>query len=205
MHSSVDMWPSPFAAMTTQRERGYSLVEAILVIGIILTLSAITVLNVRTMLRVSQVDAAYDLTLTAMRQARQSSLSERRIFVLTFTAPGTVLLQRMEQDGSVTTVNQAALPANIQFRTEPGMPTSSAYTPDNFGTGASAIDFNGANTIYFRPDGSARDAIGRINNGVIYIARPSELTTARAITLFGSTGRIKGWRLRGVGGIPHWE
>jgi hypothetical protein len=41
---------------------------------------------------------------------------------------------------------------------------------------------------------------------VIYVARPNELTGARAITLLGTTGRIRGWRLGPKpGGGVLWE
>ncbi len=59
-----------------------------------------------------------------------------------------------------------------------GMPTSpNAFpkTPDGFGVGTTAIDFDQGiaggvkNVIYFYPDGSAQDAAGNINNGVVYL------------------------------------
>ena len=72
--------------------------------------------------------------------------------------------------------------------------------PDGFGTGQHAIDFSidygGQGTaIYFQPDGSAQDANGRINNGIMYLARTGEIYSTRAITLYGATGRTRGWRL----------
>ena len=63
-----------------------------------------------------------------------------------------------------------------------------------------AIDFDqgivaGAkNVIYFYPDGSAADVLGNVNNGVVYIARPGFIDSSRAITLWGATGRLRGWR-----------
>ena len=66
---------------------------------------------------------------------------------------------------------------------------------------AFAIDFDqgigagGATSVVFCPDGSAQDTVGNLNNGVVYMARASELYSSRAITLWGSTGRLRGWRL----------
>jgi len=91
------------------------------------------------------------------------------------------------------------------------MPTPPAATPDNLGNGNVAIDFDrvaggSGTTIFFQPDGSALDAAGRPNDRVIYVARPNELNSARAITLLGTTGRIRGWRLgtKSGGGVV-WE
>jgi hypothetical protein len=77
-------------------------------------------------------------------------------------------------------------------------------TPDGFGIGGTAIDFDqgvagGAkNVIYFYPDGSAEDVNGNVNNGVVYIALTGNtgfVSTSRAITLWGATGRLRGWHI----------
>jgi Tfp pilus assembly protein FimT len=188
-----------------RRQSGYSLVEAVLVVAIVMTLSTFAVINVRSVLKSSAIDAAYDMTLTQMRSARQTSVAERRIYVISFTAPASIQIQRVEQGGALTLLGQLTLPSGIQFRVEPGVPTQATKTPDQFGTAALAIDFNGAGAIYFQPDGSANDSTGRTNNGVIYLARPGDLPSARAVTLFGTTGRIKGWRLANQGGTWAWN
>jgi hypothetical protein len=96
----------------------------------------------------------------------------------------------------------------------PGMPTSpNAFpkTPDGFGVGTTAIDFDQGiaggvkNVIYFYPDGSAQDAAGNINNGVVYLCLfipgiIQEMPTARAITLWGATGRLRAWQLEWAAG-----
>jgi hypothetical protein len=56
----------------------------------------------------------------------------------------------------------------------------------------------------FMPDGSAQDTLGNIDSGVVYLGRVGELTSMRAVTVFGSTGRIRGWRLVPQGGGTQW-
>ncbi|HTF44810.1 MAG TPA: hypothetical protein VK641_12960, partial [Terriglobales bacterium] len=79
--------------------------------------------------------------------------------------------------------------------------TAAPTTPDAFGVGTPAIDFDQGvaggvkNTVYFYPDGSAQDSLNNINNGVIYLGRPGDLLSSRAITVWGATGRLRGWRL----------
>jgi len=182
--------------MRRKRETGFSLLEMVVVLSIILIVSSISVMSVWTAIRNARVGTAYQTTVMQMRRARQAAVDDRRVHVITFTAPGGIRIERIEQDGVTRTMlDQRNLPEDIQFRVEPGIPTDPLLTPDQFGVGGVAIDFNNANEIYFQPDGSALDAAGRLNNGVIYFARPGELESARAVTIFGSTGRVKGWRL----------
>jgi Tfp pilus assembly protein FimT len=192
-------------SMPTRGQRGLSLVEAVLVIAILMILAAASIINIRAALRTSEMDRAYDLTLTQMRQARQSAIGERRIYRLEFTSPRFIDVKRVEQTGPPTQIGQFTLPGTVVFQAEPGIPTGTSNTPDQFGTGSLAIDFNGAGLIYFQPDGSARDGGGRTNSGVIYLARPGDLPQSRAVTLFGTTGRIKGWRLTRRGSDWAWN
>jgi hypothetical protein len=59
--------------------------------------------------------------------------------------------------------------------------------------------------IYFYPDGSAEDVIGNVNNGVVYVAMPGFVNTSRAITLWGATGRLRGWRINRNGANYYWR
>jgi hypothetical protein len=91
-----------------------------------------------------------------------------------------------------------------------GMPNGAATVPDGFGNATVAIDFDqgvaGAikNQVLFMPDGSAHDVNGSWNSGIVYVARPGDLYSSRAVTLYGATGRIRGWRLLAGAGGPQW-
>jgi len=170
-----------------------------LVVAIGVIIGAMAVINIQTAVRASRVNTAYQTIMMSLRRARQGAVDERCLYVVTFTAPRTILLQKIS-GGVTTTIQTIDLPFDIQFRAEPGIPTNNAKTPDNFGSGANAIDFSinygGAGTVvYFNPDGSATDSSSRINNGVVYMVRRGELTSARAVSVFGATGRIKGWKI----------
>jgi hypothetical protein len=107
-------------------------------------------------------------------------------------------------------VSQITLPSDIQFLVVSGIPTSAATVPDGFGTGAVALDLDKGvaggtvDQIMFQPDGSARDTNGNLNNGVLYMARSGELYSSRAISLFGASGRVRGWRLVNSSGTAAW-
>ena len=69
-------------------------------------------------------------------------------------------------------------------------------TPDAFGIN-SAIDFGAAVNIKFNPDGSLVNEVGASTNGSVFLSRPTENRSVRAITVLGSTGRIRGYRWDG--------
>jgi hypothetical protein len=102
------------------------------------------------------------------------------------------------------------LPIDINFQTVGGLPNTPATVPDGFGSATVALDFDqgvaGAinNQVMFMPDGSAHDVNGNLNSGILYVARNGDLYSSRAVTLYGATGRIRGWRLISSGGTPQW-
>jgi Tfp pilus assembly protein FimT len=181
-----------------------------LVVAIVAIVGTMAVLNVQTIMKNSRVDAAYDVTMSALRKARQAAIDERCVYIVNFNLPRTIVTQRV-LGGLASNVSQISLPSDIMFRAETGIPNVRLKAPDQFGFGNNAIDFSvdygGAGTqVYFQPDGSAVDSIGRINNGVVYLARPGELLSSRAVSLFGATGRIRGWRIiTGAGGTTSWQ
>ncbi|HEX3154250.1 MAG TPA: hypothetical protein VHV32_06465 [Candidatus Angelobacter sp.] len=192
-------------------QAGFSLSEIVVTLGVLMVGGGIAIMNISGALRSSHVETAYQNTLNQMRFARQVAIDKRTVCRVDFAAPGTISVTQAFADGNPVQTETLTLPADVQYTIVAGMPTPPAATPDNIGNGTIAIDFDrvkagGGTTIFFQPDGSALDAVGLPNDGVIYIARPNELNGARAITLLGTTGRIRGWRLgaKSGGGVV-WE
>jgi prepilin-type N-terminal cleavage/methylation domain-containing protein len=198
--------------MTSSKNRGFSLLEMMITVTIALILAGITTIAYTPLMNQQHVTAAYNSALTTLRRARDQAAGDMRVYVVTFAAPRTITVTQNSTTGPVlmTTV----LPPDVTFHVEPGVPTSpvaAPTTPDGFGTAANAIDFDqgigpgGATTIYFQPDGSAQDINGNSNNGVVYLGRTGDIYSSRAITLWGITGRIRGWRLYKIGGVNTWR
>jgi hypothetical protein len=179
-------------------------------------LASYSIMALQPALKNAQADQAYNLTLTTMRRARQLAVDQRKTYIVSFSVPNT--LQLLRQDGGTplpppVPVSTMRLLNNVQFLNVTGIPTTAATTPDGFGTGARAVDFSidvgggGGTSVYFQPDGSAHDAVGNVNNGVVYLARVNDLYSSRAITLFGMSGRSRGWRLvkNLTSGLPVWQ
>lgn len=192
-------------------QAGFSVTEVLVTLGVLMVASAVAIMNVSGAVRVSHVETGYQNTLNQLRLARQLAIDKRTVCRVDFAAPGTVSVTQAFADGTPVQTETITLPADVQYVIVAGMPTPPTATPDNIGSGNVAIDFDrvkagGGTTVYFQPDGSALDAAGLPNDGVIYVARPNELSGARAITLLGVTGRIRGWRLgtNPAGGVI-WE
>jgi prepilin-type N-terminal cleavage/methylation domain-containing protein len=214
--------------MSMRNQRGFSVVEVLIVTVLITIMTGITFITLQPALRHARFTSAYNTTLMAMRQARENAVSQRGAYRVTFNngaAPNTVSIvpvtTAMAACGGLVAAAQWAgssnftysLPAEVGFRIVPGVPTAPTQTPDGFGIAAFAIDFDqgvglgGATSVVFCPDGSAQDTLGNYNNGVVYLARASELYSSRAITLWGITGRLRGWQLvqNGACGTTCWS
>lgn len=200
------------------RASGFSLLEMVTVSAIGIVMTSVAFITLQPALKAQRVTNAYNTTLSVLRLAHDNAVSQRTSYHVQFvhtTSSDTITISP-----TLTTFQGAqqtrtyALPFDVAFSTVSGIPTSG--TPDGFGSGATAIDFGytpqgnstgGATDLYFCPDGSAQDATngagscaGNWNSGVVYIARPGEILSLRAITLWGGSGRLRGWRLFDNGG-----
>jgi type II secretory pathway pseudopilin PulG len=209
--------------MRSSKNRGFSLLEMLAAIGISMTLAGIAAMALMPVSNSQHITTAYNDTLTTLRRARDQAAGDMRIYVVTFTAPGTITVQQAGPGNTTCTfaptgavLVQTVLPPDVTFSTQIGMPTSNSYsapptTPDAFGTLASPIDLDEANSnpgvtsVCFNPDGTATDTLGYMAGGVVYMNRLGDLYSSRAITLWGSTGRIRGWRLYNVAGVNTWQ
>lgn len=189
--------------MRGTNSRGFTLLELMITIGIGITMACITVMALMPLFKQNHVDAAYDTTLSVIRTYRSQSIAQSKRYILIFTPPGTITVQYWGVGVPVApapvTVATYTLPKDIEFVAQAGLPSPG---PDSFGTGSTAVDINncavvvvGQPCMIFYPDGSAQDDLGNFSSGVIYISRPGELYSSRAVSIFGTTGRVRGWRL----------
>jgi len=202
--------------MTSRKNRGFSLLEMLTVVAIGMTVAGITFMSLMPMFKQNHVDQAYDTTLSVIRNYRNLSISQGKRYVLQFTAPGTITVERWDHipvppDPAPVNVATYTLPTDIQFAVQTGFPNPG---PDLMGTGAIPVVFNACTVVaggnpclIFYPDGSAQDDAGNpgnYNSGVVYLTRPGDLYSSRAINVWGTTGRVRGWRLYTQSSVNTW-
>jgi prepilin-type N-terminal cleavage/methylation domain-containing protein len=211
--------------MNSRKARGFSLIEMMIVVAISLIVMGITFLSLQPTLKDSRVNNAYSTVLMQTRNARELAIEKRQQYIVCFgvdipagaaTPMGAPTAQSVQvfqwpantaPSGAIQT-SAVSLPFDIKFQALTGLPAGA--TPDGFGTGNVALDFDQGvaggvkDQIMFLPDGSARDMNGNYNNGVLYFARDKDLYSSRAISVFGASGRIRGWRLVNNGGVATW-
>src|SRR5271167_1257561 len=76
-------------------EKGVSLLEILIVIVIILVVSAVAIQNISGSLQASSADSAAQLVQQDMRLARQSAISDRLVYRLTFNTPGGIVMDKI--------------------------------------------------------------------------------------------------------------
>jgi hypothetical protein len=132
---------------------------------------------------------------TWLEVARNRAQSERRNFEITFdSAASRLRVERVEPNLSKTLIFDRELPDEMKFMQFASAPD----TPDLFGK-ASPVDFDGPAPHMFTSDGSFVDANGDPSNGTLFMGKDRQVETARAITVFGTTGLIRSWKFSGNG------
>ena len=197
-----------------QAQRGFSLIELIFVIAVVLIITGMALVQFLPTMKSARAENALQTTLSQVRNARGLAIDQRRKYRLSFIADRTIQLDQVVVDPvtriqSFLLVSTIDLPADTQFIAIAGIPTSGNGTPDSLPTFGNAIDFavdygGGGWQLFFQPDGRVLDSSNRLNNGVVYIARPGELMSSRAVSVLGAAGRVKGWRLIQSGSDKVW-
>lgn len=174
--------------------RGFSLIELLLVIGLMATVAGIAVPVSSGFITRMRADSGVATALTVLQAARARAIAERRNVQVNFLVPNRITVVRLEVPGPATTVlEDVRLSENLSFTKFVSIPD----TPDAFGA-SGAIQFSGTLPVMFTSDGSFIDANGDVVNGTVFFGRGSETTTARAITLFGVSGFVRAWKWSGT-------
>ena len=204
--------------MASSKQRGFSLLELMITLAIGLTIAAIGFITLQPTLARAHMDSGYGMTMMVLRDTRHLAVTQNHEYLVVFNPggfpPGTLMVQYQPPavgNGALPPlqlVSTYTIPQDVSFSIKAGFP---AVAPDGFGAGGVAIDFGqglgggSLNYVTFMPDGSARDTPGNLNSGVVYLSRAGgTLYESHAITVWGATGRIRGWRLVLQGGASIW-
>ncbi|MGA7840867.1 MAG: type II secretion system protein [Candidatus Acidiferrales bacterium] len=197
----------------TDPQRGFSMIEMSVVVMLILIISAMALIAYLPTLQDVRFDTAMRQVLDQLRQGREYALTNRRYVQITFptvviagkTYYEVTLLQRNDLTAGAGAVNQVLSTVPIQYPAQYTL-VSGVDTPDGFcgGVPTSPIMFEGlaggpVGGMLFQSDGELVDGTTfQPINGTVFLGYPGKNTSARAITVLGGTGRIRGWKGTGT-------
>ncbi len=208
---------------TSRAEKGFSLLEMVIVVMLAFVVMAFAVINTRSSTQNARANAAMDAVVSQLRQARELAIAKRRNVQVQFIQPNEIQLTILTLPGEV--VPPAITPTYLNdnagggliYTLFPGVPD----TPMAFGN-STAIDLQqpaggGAWSVMFTTSGalvgSAQSAASLYQvtnnnpvNASIFIGLAGKPNTARAITVFGATGRIRSYHWTGgpAGPVTSW-
>jgi len=173
--------------------RGFSLVELMMVVGLIAVVAGISVASLDVFIKSTRADSALDQMMNVLRVARDRAIGERRNFEVRFLTADHIQIARVELPGPNTTVvSDVYLENNFSFQILSGVPD----TPDQFG-GTTAIAFGSSPTRMFTSEGTFVNSGGDPLNGTIFMAIDRDKASARAVTIFGATALLHAWHFNG--------
>jgi prepilin-type N-terminal cleavage/methylation domain-containing protein len=181
-------------------EAGYSLIEMMLVVGIMGVVGSMAVIQLGLSQPAMQGDGAMRVIMAQLNAAREMSIAQRRQMQLGFVSPNQITISRIEVPAAAqpTLLTTVYLEGGIQY----GLISGISDTPDAFGNSSSTY-FGAATAIRFNSDGTLVDQTGSPLNGTVFVALPGRNINSpgarsfRGITIFGGTGRVRGYRWDG--------
>ena len=175
------------------RQSGYSAVELLIVMSVLVVLSTVAVLGWRGTNQAFLATAGMDDVVGQLRTARQLAISERRSIEIAFNGPNQIQLTPETTTGAQVAPNPFApvtLSSGVQF-----LYFGTGDTPMAFGTcGVVCLVAAGAAPVapvHFVSNGSLTDNNNNFVNGTVFLGLPNQKGTARAVTILGATGRVR--------------
>jgi prepilin-type N-terminal cleavage/methylation domain-containing protein len=187
----------------TMRQRGFSMVETLVTVAVILSISGMIIVRMQPTLQEMRANGGVAQVVGAFRTAREYAVTYRRYVQVTFPGyPGTnpnqiriTALNHLTQNaGNDVIITTLTLTGTVTIQRFAGLPA----TPDAFGD-TTAVNFGGVDGgptagMMFQPDGTFVDTFGNYVNGTVFLGITSFQNSPRAITVLGSTGHVKAYR-----------
>lgn len=196
-------------------QQGFSMVEIVVVLAMAFVVMGFAVVNTMTTGLNAKANAAMDALISQLRQAREMAIAKRRNVQVTFTAPNEIQLTVLTLPGeaAATPIPPVYLNDNIgggmTFQVFGTLPD----TPMNFGNsqainlqqpgggGAWSVMFTTSGAFVGSSQAAASLYLTTNNNPVnasLFMGITGKTNTARAVTVFGATGRVRSYYWTGT-------
>jgi len=171
---------------------GFSLVELLIVIALVCIISGFAALGINSVKPTMYANRSMYQVVDQLRRGRQWAVGHRRAVEVRFPADNAIQLVQLDIPNGETILSTLLLTNGCRFMLFGGIPDS----PDSFGN-ENPVDFGGEDPLMFLSDGSLIDDQGNPINGTVFLGIQDNSKTARAVTILGSTGRIRGYQWTG--------
>lgn len=199
--SKQAIWPEG----QRKRERGFSLIEFAVVCAVAMTIMAIAIVQMGPSNNTAHADSALRQVVEQIRQAREYSIENRRYVQVQFNAAAsgqaqvviTQLNSLTANAGANTVLSTVLIEAPVSYCV-----CSMGDTPDTYGNGSAIYFENQANGpaggMLFQSDGELVDGTTyEPINGSVFLGISGKPIYARAVTVLGTTGRVRTYRSNG--------
>jgi type II secretory pathway pseudopilin PulG len=176
-------------------EDGFSLIEGVIVVAIIFIVGAMTVFGLGTVLRSAKANSAMNQLVSQLRSARERAIAHRCEVQVQFVGTNQVTVSEIWAAGSPPPPVTVSFEGGATFQVFNGIPD----TPMVFGN-SSPVYFAGQSggppVMKFTSTGAFIDAGNTFVDGTVFLGITGKPSTARAVTILGSTGRVRQY---------HWD
>jgi prepilin-type N-terminal cleavage/methylation domain-containing protein len=183
---------------SNRSQRGFSLLEILVVVAIVSIILVMAMLNYSTILPNYKANSAMDQLLYQLRSARERAISHRREVQVQFVGTNQFTVTEIWLVGTAPPPTTVTFEGGAQYMVF-GAPVTDIPAPYNFGNTA-PVYFGGLSggppTMKFSTTGSFIDGGNTLLNGTVFLGIAGKPSTARAISVLGSTGRVREY---------HWD
>lgn len=183
-------------------DEGFSLLELVLTITLVATLTAIAVGVTPNIVKWAKGDSGAMELDAFLKRHRETAIARRRDIEIRFIEPNQVeSAERSVPDPengvneiTTTVLERLTFEGRIQYWKPDGAPD----TPDGFGNEA-VIDLGGTEPVMFSSEGAFLDSDGDPVNATLFVGVKGDPQTATAVTILGTTASIRRWHWNGTG------
>jgi prepilin-type N-terminal cleavage/methylation domain-containing protein len=187
-------YASPWPVYRARRDDGFTLIEVLVAVTIVGLLAGTAILQFEAMRPTLLGDGAMRVVMAQMNQARESAVAQRRRIDVEFIGTNRLRVVRQDQPSGTTVLNEVGFESGVQY----GLISGVGDTPDAFGRGsATYFGSTSVSRVTFGSDGALVDNGGNPINGTVFLTVPNTPRSFRAVTVLGSTGRVRAYRWDG--------